>query len=557
MASTSQVNRQAATPELVRAALRGTPKARFTTLQLAETDENETEWRALTYLLFAREHGFMVLLPQVEQVYAALMADIEEEGDHIVITETTVALESSRGRLLGDSTVYIADIPWLCLSRFKKFTGKPPAGLQVHGFRCRGVLARPVHASAIQAGLAWVKDVLDEETAQEYLTAEEAGENVEEVPNTPVGAVEADEVAGLRQRLAQLESLLSGGVQPAPAAPDGAPDRMLFGQDGGGQLSAQEWEQLHAAVGAAPKRLARAEPRAKTRVAPADPLELLVEAEVDREVADPDMEYAQLASELEAQVSQGQNPMQKMLMLQLKQTSDLVKALLPKAQSDPLSAVLGGSDNASGGSSSGSSGVKGYAARELFLRQIEEEKTVVEHARRNARVELGVAESREEPALMRQYLEQRIPVGDHKTMAQIGFLAAWGWEQATERDNQQMQAFCARLLFYVEQSCLDSGRTHLSWLLTGVSEPNYQLMSVHKKKPSLNPFARLPPATWVAANVSYLKDVDTFESRLRNLGGSTRPAAAETEKEEKAPKRTKKWKGGKGGDTNAAENSHA
>lgn len=158
---------------------------------------------------------------------------------------------------------------------------------------------------------------------------------------------------------------------------------------------------------------------------------------------------------------------------------------------------------------------------------------------------------------MRQYLEQRIPVGDHKTMAQIGFLAAWGWEQATERDNQQMQAFCARLLFYVEQSCLDSGRTHLSWLLTGVSEPNYQLMSVHKKKPSLNPFARLPPATWVAANVSYLKDVDTFESRLRNLGGSTRPAAAETEKEEKVPKRTKKWKGGKGGDTNAADNSHA
>ena len=109
MTSTSQVNRQVATPELVRAAFRGTPKARFTALQLAETDENETEWRALTYLLFVREYGFMVLLPQVEQGCAALMVDIEQEGDHIVITETTVALESSRGRLLGDSTVYIVD----------------------------------------------------------------------------------------------------------------------------------------------------------------------------------------------------------------------------------------------------------------------------------------------------------------------------------------------------------------------------------------------------------------------------------------------------------------
>lgn len=557
MASAPQVNRQTATPELVRAALRGTPKARFTTLQLFGIDENEAEWRAFTYILMAREHGFMVLLPHVEQVYAMVMGETEEEGDHIVITDTVIALESSRGRLLGEGTVYIADIPWLCLSRFRKFLNKPPQGMQIYGFRCRGQLARPVHSSAMQAGLAWVKDVLDEEAAQEYLTAEEAPGDTGDVPNTPVGAADTEEVAALRQRLAQLEGLLKGSGPPAAAPPDGGQDRLLFGQASGGQLSTEEWEQLHAAVGAAPKRLARNEPHPKARVSPSDPLELLLEAEAGREVTDPDAEYAQLASELVAQVGQSQDPMHRMLMLQLKQTSDLVKALLPKTQSDPLSAVLGGSDNASGGSGSGSSGVKGYAARELFLRQIEEEKTVVEHARRNARGELGIAEAREEPALMRQYLEQRIPVGDHKTMAQIGFLAAWGWEQATERDNLQMQAFCARLLFYVEQSCLDSGRTHLSWLLTGVAEPNYQMMSVHKKKPSLSPFARLPPATWVAANISYLKDVDTFESRLRNLGGSTKPAAAETEKEDKVPKRTKKWKGGKGGDTSAADTSHA
>ena len=397
------MSRQSATPELVRAALRGPIKARFTTLQLVETGENEEEWRALAYLLFAREHGFMVLLPQVEQVYAALMYDVEGDGDHIVITDTMVALETSRGRLLGEGSVYIADTPWLCLDRFRKFTSKPPAGVTIHGFKCRGALARPVHASAIQAGLAWVKEVLDEETAQEYLTAEELPEEPD-VPDGPAVPAEQEEVASLRQRLAQLESLLGGGDRQAGGAQDAAPDRVLFGPDATGQLSSQEWDRLQAAVGAAPKRLARAEPRAKARVTPTDPLELLLEAEADREVVDPDAEYAQLAAEVAAQTSQDQNPMQKLLVLQLKQTSDLVKALLPKTQSDPLSAVLGGSDNASGGSSSGSSGVKGYAARELFLKQIEEEKTVVEHARRNARVELGVAESREEPALMRQGL---------------------------------------------------------------------------------------------------------------------------------------------------------
>ena len=46
----------------------------------------------------------MALLPQVEQVYAALMGDVEEEGDHIVITDTTVALETARGRLLGEGS---------------------------------------------------------------------------------------------------------------------------------------------------------------------------------------------------------------------------------------------------------------------------------------------------------------------------------------------------------------------------------------------------------------------------------------------------------------------
>eukprot|EP00434_Breviolum_minutum_P039565 symbB.v1.2.035138.t1/scaffold4669.1/size36720/2 len=284
----------------------------------------------------------MVLLPQVEQVYAALMVDIEQEGDHIVITETTVALESSRGRLLGDSSVYIADIPWLCLSRCKKFTGKPPAGPWIQMPRSfSSAYSRFCHSS--RTGLDQGR--FGRGNCLRVLNCRGTGKNMEKVPNTPVGAVEADEV--------------------------------------------------------------------------------------DRKVADPDMKYAQLALELEAQVSEGQNPLQKMLMLQLKQTSDLVKALLLKAQSDPQRSA-GRLRQCQRRIKQRSSGVEGYAARELFLRQIEKEKNVVEHARRNARVELGVAESREEPALMRQYLEQRIPVGDYKIMAQIGFLAAWSWEQATE-----------------------------------------------------------------------------------------------------------------------------
>lgn len=178
----------------------------------------------------------------------------------------------------------------------------------------------------------------------------------------------------------------------------------------------------------------------------------------------------------------------------------------------------------------------------------------MEVIRKNARQELGISPDREEPSLLRTYLEQRIAVADHKTMGQVGYMMAWGWEQAANTGNEQMLAFCGRMMSYVEQACLDGGKTHLAWLLTGLAEPNYQQMAVNRKKPTLSPFARLPAATWVAANVSFLKDIDTFETRLRQIGPSrippppTRDAA-----EEPGPKRVPKKKRGKGGeDTSGA-----
>ena len=91
--------------------------------------------------------------------------------------------------------------------------------------------------------------------------------------------------------------------------------------------------------------------------------------------------------------------------------------------------------------------------------------------RKHARQELGISEAKEEGSLMRTYLEQRIPIGDHRTMAQIGFMMAWGWEAASTTDNLQMQAFCGKMLSYVEQACLDGGRTGLADGIAGAELP--------------------------------------------------------------------------------------
>lgn len=91
---------------------------------------------------------------------------------------------------------------------------------------------------------------------------------------------------------------------------------------------------------------------------------------------------------------------------------------------------------------------------------------------------------------------------------------------------------------FVEQSCLDSGRTGLAWLMTGLPEPNFQQLALNKKRSTLTPFAKLAPPTWIAANLSYLKDVDMFDTRLRQLGvgKSQNLPSAEADAEDRSQK---------------------
>ena len=316
-------------------------------------------------------------------------------------------------------------------------------------------------------------------------------------------ALRKQEVAGLRQRLAQLES---GGTQQAPAPPDGAPDRLLFGQDATGQLSAQEWEQLHAA-GGCPKKIG-------------------------------------------VGVGGSSEPKSESYAKDVDVTSDLVKALVPKSQSDPLSAVLGGSDNAIGGSSSGSSGVKGYAAREFFLRQIEEEKTVVEHARRNARVELRVAESREEPALMRQYLEQRIPVGDHKFLLH-------GAGSRRRRGTKGL----AGLLCPASIPCRAelSGQRSYSPVMASHRGFRTQLPDdVRAQEEAVSKPLRPAAAGDVGCSKCFLfEGCGHIREPSTQSGGKRKTCSSRDGEGGQGAEKNQEVEGGTGGDANAAENSHA
>lgn len=186
---------------------------------------------------------------------------------------------------------------------------------------------------------------------------------------------------------------------------------------------------------------------------------------------------------------------------------------------------------------------------------MQDSRKIVEQIKLNAGLELGIQPGAEEPALLRQFLEQRVPIGDHKMLAQFGYMLAWGWERASVNNNIEFMAFCGRMMLFVEQASLDSGKSGLAWLLTGLPEPNFQQLALNKKRTSLTPFSKLAPASWVAANLSYLKDVDTFESRLKQLGAhrNLNQPALDPDADEKPqrPKPKAKKPKGKGGEKGA------
>ena len=92
----------------------------------------------------------------------------------------------------------------------------------------------------------------------------------------------------------------------------------------------------------------------------------------------------------------------------------------------------------------------------------------------------------------------------------------------------------------IEQMSLDQGLCQFAWLLSGMPEPNLQLISMHRKKLRMTPYAKLAAASWVAGNVAYVKDMDYLENRLRNpkaADPADRPAKADEEEAPKGPKK--------------------
>ena len=121
----------------------------------------------------------------------------------------------------------------------------------------------------------------------------------------------------------------------------------------------------------------------------------------------------------------------------------------------------------------------------------------------------------------REYIEKRIPLQAQRLLQTFAALTAFGWEQGFRSGNTELHGFASRLLLFIEQTALDSGKTQLGYLLSGYPDPS-PLGFTARRAPGLKTFSRLTPLQWMAANLAYLKDLDYAETRIAQLG-TTRP----------------------------------
>ncbi|CAE7242285.1 unnamed protein product [Symbiodinium sp. CCMP2592] len=480
------------------------------------------EWRALAFLVRYRLNGFMVILPDAAEVVSRLQEAVSEEDDTLgavpVFKNIAVETETSRRRPTGSSSALIADFDWAFLDFFRRAasgTARAAGGLRLITLKAGEAVVRPLRPSAVAVSEVWVNEMLSDASLAEYATAEEGAEEEEEPDHESAEAPEITEVEALRGRVRELEANVRAAAQQPPARPGALKSaRPLFAEPLGGALTDDEWQKLRSAAGAAPSRLAaheRAERKHTTTIAETE----LAEEELG-------------AAEAVLDIPEGSPALLQLLATQAKL---LEKAMAPKAV-DPIAAALSGGASGSDSVGGSSSGARGMAARDAYLKIFDRPREFAESVAARAQTELGW--ENQEPSMMRHYLERKVPLKELKTVQLFSFLLGHMWEDMRRTGNQRGEFWAARGLVMAEQFAVDGGRTQFGWLLGGLPDVD-QGHLIHRKG-DLRPYGRLSAAPWVAAQVAFLKDVDFLEARMRNRtpGGADQTTDPKDETEEQA-----------------------
>ena len=478
-------------------------------LLLSTGGEEEEELRILTHLLRCRHSGFMVVAPATDEVQAVLETLGGSDAGLAVIKQVNLGLEDSRGRKFGQGNAFVVDLAAeSCIYFVRGPAMRGTAYADVVRLKVGEAVARPNVKSATALADEWLAEVgAQDDSLAEYLTAAEGVDAEQDEASDDQAAT----VAQLQARIMELESQVASpvaepsvvpgpGVRFEPSRPHVMPTQ-LFGPRGNGGVDPTTLSRLKAMAGPAPSQKLQATAKGRPRPQASAAQDAMVEMEAEAVGED----------EVQQLVDGSSDPLHRILALQLQQTNSMMQKLASRRPPDPITGALG-SDH--GGS--GTSGVKGCIARDAYVRAMEDVCSTGRIIMHNAAVDLGLGDGMITSGLMKQYVEKRIPLADHKLLTYMAQFMACSWQIAFESRNEEAMGLFGRGIMMIEQISLDHGRCQFAWLLTGMVEPNMMQISMNRQRLSLKPYSKLAAAPWIAGNVAFLKDLDYLESRLRS-----------------------------------------
>eukprot|EP00435_Cladocopium_sp_Y103_P068231 s567_g31.t1 len=501
-------------------------------------------WRMVCYVVRLRADGFMLVAPAHAEVHEHFVSE-ENLEIFAVHEEEALLVETVRGRAVGPVQALLIDVPSVALEGFRKVS-KAAFALETYKLEADGSGVRPNRASAAAVADSWIVETMDEDTAGEYATADSEGPGAPEEEQVGPAAYKAlqEQLEQLKAELAQQQrqklTPMATGTVRAPSTPG------LLGSVPPAPPAAPALERLRQMAGPPPARIGQVERQVHTPAA-AGPLETF-----QQEQALEAIDGEELDELTQMQMLNSSDPMQKLVLLQMQHLRLLSQQMAGKQPQDAIHAAL----STGGESTSGSSaGIKGCLAREAYVKVTMNLVTFAQTVEQNALQELGLTAGDVTPGLLRDYVEKRIPLGNMRLLTQVAYLAANAWEIGNKIGSREMQGFAAKMMCFVEQTALDEGRTGLSWLLTGLPEPNYSVTQKNVVRYGAKPFSRLSAASWVAANVGYLKDLEFLDNRIKSTDKpDAKSDAKETPKNPpNRPRRRKPKTSGEAGESSGTQ----
>ena len=345
-----------------------------------------------------------------------------------------------------------------------------------------------------------------------------------------------DKIETIGRLEARLDRLEGGGPRPAPRR-QAASSPQLFDLEAP-QMDTAQLDRLKGLAGRGPGKLADIGASAKSMaVAPTG---------ITADAAEEDLDGEPLEAE-------GSGTLEKLLSSQTLLLQHLVQA--KTRQADPLSMLSVGPSLESDDMPK-SSGVRGIAARQLlvesFRRQPSKVVQIFKERLMLARRKGSISEL--EPRDLWYHFQDQVPLGSHRTLTHMSFIAAAMYEAMERGDLERVKMLVVMQAVFTEQACYDGGGLRMAHLLTGLDDPPFSQTELHRTANPLYAHGQLADPRWVAANLAYLKDLEGISEKSGKYvrpQGKGNEAAQGDDTSKKNGKQKKK--GGKKGGSEAVE----